>query len=141
MANGTTLCHRSGNKLTKLFLSAFYGRRRLLPEIRGGNHAVAAAERRAVNTVVQGTAADIMKLALARLHDRLPAKARLVLTVHDSVVLEVPADRVEQVRHQVVAVMETPPPGFAVPLRVDVSTGRTWAECKCRSQTREHVAV
>jgi len=129
------LAHRCGEVRT------VYGRRRLLPEIRGGNHAVAAAERRAVNTAVQGTAADILKLSLARLHAALPADVRMVLTVHDSVLLEVPADRVDEVGQHVRATMETPPPGFAVPLRVDVSTGRTWAECKCRSQTREHVAV
>jgi len=134
--------HTHAHMATRWCVRSMYGRRRLLQPYDDPTSPLhRELERRAVNTVIQGSAADILKFALIRLHRELPPDVRLVLTVHDSVVLEVPADRVEQVRHQVVAVMETSPPGFAVPLRVDVSTGRTWAECKCRSQTREHVAV
>jgi len=113
-----------------------YGRRRrvsLAPELRTDD-----TRWLAVNTTLQGTAADIMKLALARLHAALPADARMVLTVHDSVLLEVPIDRVDEVGQHVRAIMETPPPGFTVPLRVEVSTGRTWAECKTHTTPAEN---
>ena len=84
----------------------------------------------AVNTIVQGTAANLIKLAIVRLHDVLPAKVRMLMTAHDSVLLEVPESLVAETRQIVKAAMETLPAGFTVPLKVDLGTGRTWAECK-----------
>ena len=80
-----------------------------------------------MNTIVQGTAADLMKLALIRLHDRLPDEVHMLLPVHDSVLLSVPESLVEQTRQVVVEVMEAMPDGFTVPLRVEIKAGRTWA--------------
>ena len=108
-----------------------YGRRRQLPNIYSASDALAAeARRQAVNTVIQGSAADLLKLALVRLHNELPAEVQMLLPVHDSVLLSVPAALVQDTSQIVRAMMESPPDGFSVPLCVDVTTGRTWADCK-----------
>ena len=74
-----------------------YGRRRYLPNIFSASPADAAeARRHAVNTISQGTAADLLKMALVRLHDALPDEVRVLLSVHDSVLLEVRAELVER---------------------------------------------
>jgi DNA polymerase-1 len=91
---------------------------------------VSRALRQAVNTIIQGTAADLIKLALIRLNIALPPEVRILMTVHDSVLLEVPEQLIDQTRPQVLDVMQTPPPGFTVPIVADIGTGRTWAECK-----------
>jgi DNA polymerase-1 len=82
-----------------------------------------------VNTVIQGTAADLIKLAIAQLHATLPVQVRRLLTVHDSVLLEVPEELVPAVREPAIAAMQTPAPGFTIPIKVDVATGSTWAAC------------
>jgi DNA polymerase-1 len=107
------------------------GRRRWLPDIRSRDPGVVAeAQRQAVNTIVQGTAADVMKLALIHLHERLPVEVRVLLAVHDSVLLEVPANLVEASCEIVTKAMQAAPAGFTVPLKVDMKVGRTWADCK-----------
>ena len=108
-----------------------YGRRRYVPNIYSTlPAAVAEARRHAVNTIVQGTGAVLLKLALVRLHDALPGEVRMLLPVHDSVLLETRAESVEETGKIVRDAMETVPPGFTVPLKVEVKMGRTWAECK-----------
>ena len=108
-----------------------YGRRRYLPNIYSASPADAAeARRQAVNTIIQGSAADLMKLALVRLHNDLPESVQMLLPVHDSVLLSLPQELVEETRQIVVAAMEAVPAGSTVPLRVDIKIGRTWAECK-----------
>ncbi len=108
-----------------------YGRRRSLPNIYSANEALAAeARRQAVNTIIQGTAADLMKMALIRLNDALPAGVRMLMPVHDSVLLEVPSALAEETQRIVVEAMESTPTDFSVPLKVAVKAGRTWAECK-----------
>ena len=92
--------------------------------------AVAEARRHVVNTVVQGTAADLLKLALVRLNDSLPTSVGMLLPVHDSILLEVPANLVEATCQTVTNAMQVAPAGFNVPLKVDIKTGRTWADCK-----------
>jgi DNA polymerase-1 len=107
-----------------------YGRRRHLPNIYSTEQGAAAeAQRNAINTVIQGTAADLLKLALIRLHDRLPNDVRILLSVHDSVLLEVPQHRAEEIGQMVREAMETRPAGFTVPLKVNVHAGRRWADC------------
>jgi DNA polymerase-1 len=108
-----------------------YGRRRYLLNIYSTNLARSnEARRQAVNTIIQGTAADLIKMALVRLNLALAPEVRLLMTVHDSVLLEVPEQLIDQTRQQVIEVMQTLPPGFTVPIVADVGTGRTWAECK-----------
>jgi DNA polymerase I len=108
-----------------------YGRRRYLPNIYSALPAdVAEARRHAINSIIQGSAADLLKLALVRLNDRLPADVKMLLPVHDSVLLCVPETMVEETRRIVVEAMEALPGGFTVPLKVEVKIGRTWADCE-----------
>ena len=112
-----------------------YGRRRYLPNIFSASPADAAeARRQAVNMIIQGTAADLLKLALIRPHNALPEEVRMLLPVHDSVLFETREEHVEQVLHAVIDAMECVPDGFSVPLEVKVKTGKTWAECKPRDR-------
>jgi DNA polymerase-1 len=114
-------------------VETLYGRVRLLPELQSRNYAVREnARRMAINARIQGTAADLLKLAMVRVHRRLEAEepeARLLLTVHDELVLEVPeaaAPRVaEIVRTEMEGVAE-----LAVPLVVETGWGRTWYDAK-----------
>ncbi len=88
----------------------------------------------AMNTPIQGTAADLMKLAMIQLDERLSAgrfKAKFTIQVHDEVVLDCPRDEVEAIKKLVVEVMEGAMDKFLkldVPLRVNVSVGETWAD-------------
>jgi DNA polymerase-1 len=106
-----------------------FGRQRYVPEIGSRNRSTrAAAERVAVNTPIQGTAADLMKKAMIDLHQRLRAerlRARILLQVHDELVLEVPQDELETATAVVRETMENVHP-LDVPLRVDVKWGRSW---------------
>jgi DNA polymerase-1 len=107
------------------------GRRRALPDLHSRNRTLRqAAERMAVNTVVQGTAADLIKramLAVAPALRDIDSRARMILQVHDELVLEVPASEVEAVAARTREVMEGV---FAlgVPLLVEVGVGRNWRE-------------
>ena len=106
------------------------GRRRPLNEINAKGARKAQAERLAVNTPIQGTAADILKLAMVKLYQALKAKnlkARMLLTVHDEIVLEAPIDEVEQVRLLTQSCMENAVQ-LSVPLAVEVGIGQNWAE-------------
>jgi DNA polymerase-1 len=67
---------------------------------------------------------------LARLHEALPETCQLLLTVHDSVLIEVPVDREEAIGRLVKGAMEEERSGFSVPLIVDVKCGRSWDQCK-----------
>ena len=108
-----------------------FGRKRMVPDLRARiRHVREAAERIAVNTPIQGTAADIMKIAMVRVWCRLrrehPA-TRLLLQVHDELLLEVPETELEAVR-QVVADEMTNAASLAVPLVVQTAVGRNWEE-------------
>jgi DNA polymerase I len=107
------------------------GRRRALPDLNSRNRSLRqAAERMAVNTVVQGTAADLIKRAMIAVAADLRSagsRARMILQVHDELVLEVPDAEVAQVSERIREVMEGVLP-LSVPLRVDVGIGRNWRE-------------
>jgi DNA polymerase-1 len=109
------------------------GRQRPLPAINSDNWgARSEAERQALNTPIQGSAADLIKLAMVRVHERLRAEglqARMVLQVHDELLLEVPEDELKQVTALVAQEMEQVYP-LDVPLTVDVKVGRNWLEMK-----------
>ena len=104
------------------------GRRRFLPNLHSANRALRfEAERIARNTPIQGTAADILKLAMVRLGgDEVPG-ARMVLTVHDELVFEVEEARVEAAAKSIREAMESAM-ALKVPLLVDVGWGKSWAE-------------
>uniref|UniRef100_UPI0022E155C9 DNA polymerase n=1 Tax=Desulfovibrio legallii TaxID=571438 RepID=UPI0022E155C9 len=115
------------------YVTTLGGRRRLLPDIHSPNgQAYALARRQAINTVIQGSAADIIKLAmLAVAHDpdlsRL--QARLLLQVHDELLLEVPEHAAQETGARVAALMSGVAPGgqaLSVPLVVDWGVGHDW---------------
>jgi len=114
-------------------VETLYGRVRYLPEIQSKNRALREnARRMAINARIQGTAADLLKKAMiavdCRLRDEHP-EARLLLTVHDELVFEVPEGEVEKVAEKVKREME----GVAqlsVPLVVDAGWGRSWYDAK-----------
>jgi DNA polymerase-1 len=111
--------------------STLLNRIRLLPDIASNNKMVRqAAERTAINTPIQGSAADLIKVAMIELDGLLRRKgfrAAMLLSVHDEIVLEVPPEEIQTVTDLVEDVME----GIwdlAVPLKVNVATGPNWAE-------------
>ncbi len=113
------------------YVTTLLGRRRPLPEVHAKNKMVRAnAERMATNTPLQGSAADIIKVAMVRLRDRLAEAglaARPLLQVHDELVLEVPEAEVEQTRALVVEVMRGAAK-LSVPLVVDTGVAPNWDE-------------
>jgi DNA polymerase-1 len=120
---------------TQGYVETLLGRRRYFPIFKvpasGSNRqAMMRAEREAVNHPIQGTAADVIKIAMLRLYEALANyRARMVLQVHDELVLEVPQDELEEVRSLMVDIMSN---AFKldVPLKVDASTGTNWLELK-----------
>ena len=107
------------------------GHIRYIPEIHSSNRTVrAAAERMAVNTVIQGTAAEIMKKAMLSISSRMKEegmKSRILLQVHDELIFEVPEDEVPAMESLVRDCMENAY-SLSVPLRVEIETGRSWGE-------------
>ncbi len=107
------------------------GRRRPIPELRAANPALrAAGERAAINHPIQGTAADIIKIAMIRLTPRLSAagfKSRLILQVHDELLLEAPEGEVERLIPLLIETMEGAL-ALDVPLTVEAKTGLRWDE-------------
>ncbi len=124
---------------TQGWVSTLLGRRRQVKGVRNfrelsesRRRVLIEPERIAVNTVIQGTAADLIKLAMInvwrKLRDRA-LNARLLLQIHDELIFEVAPDEVDQletlVREEMTNVVD-----LAVPLRVDVKAGPTWADCE-----------
>jgi DNA polymerase-1 len=114
---------------TKGYVKTLMGRRRYLPEITASDRNTrSAAERMAVNAPVQGTAADIIKVAMIRLDKALAgARSRLLLQVHDELVVEAPEEDAPEVARTMKAIMENAMK-LDVPLKVDVGIGKNWAE-------------
>lgn len=107
-----------------------FGRRRVLSNLRSSNSMLrSAAERIAQNTPIQGTAADLLKKAMIELGRPVVSGARMVLTVHDELVFEVPKEHVEEAKGKIREIM-THVAKLEVPLVVDVSSGPSWGETK-----------
>jgi DNA polymerase-1 len=115
-------------------VTTLFGRRRQIPELRARNWQVRSlGERLAVNTVIQGTAADVMKLAMIGCHRALADSAlttRMILTIHDELLFEGPPDEADAVRDLVEREMLAPWEARTPPLAVDVGVGQTWLEAK-----------
>jgi len=115
------------------FTQTLFGRRRIIPELNSPNHRLRQiGERQAMNAAIQGLAADIFKIALVRLQRRLDDErctARIVLQVHDEVILEVPVDERSTVEAMVREVMGSAA-DLAVPLEVHLAWGASWAAAK-----------
>lgn len=110
-----------------------FGRIRPIPDINNRNHNLRArAEREAINAPLQGTAADLVKMAMLRVHERLRREqlsARMILQVHDELLIEVPKAEIERTTKIVREEMEGVYP-IAVPLVVDIGVGQNWMEAK-----------
>ena len=115
-------------------VTTIFGRIRPIPDILSENANMRGfAERTAVNTPLQGTAADLIKMAMIRIDEQLRArklKSRMTLQVHDELVFEVPEDEVETMRALVREHMENVYPALRVPLLVDIGVGKNWRDLK-----------
>jgi len=113
------------------YVATLTGRRRYLPELQAANRQlVAAAERMAINMPIQGTAADIIKIAMVRLSQEMRSRALrscMILQVHDELVFEVPPEELEVMRPLVRTIMEGAM-ALDVALKVDVKVGKNWDE-------------
>ena len=113
------------------YVETLKGRRRYIPEIRSANfHQRSAGERMAINMPIQGTAADILKLAMVRLQVEMDARdlrAMMILQVHDELIFESPQDELDEIKALVSDLMPAAM-DLAVPLDVDVKTGANWGD-------------
>ena len=117
----------------KGYVTTLYGRRRYIPEIKSGNYNIRqGAERIALNTPIQGTAADLIKLAMVRVDQALREsglQARLILQVHDELIVECSAGEEQQVKAILTEQMEHVA-SLSVPLIAEAKSGRTWYDAK-----------
>ena len=113
------------------WVSTLLGRRRYLPDLRSGNPiARNAAERMAMNAPVQGSASDMIKIAMVRMHEAMRARglrARMLLQVHDELLFEAPPEEVDALKALACDIMEAALP-LSVPIVVDVKAGTDWAQ-------------
>ena len=117
----------------KGYVSTLMGRRRWLPELKSANHNLRSfGERVALNMPIQGTAADVIKLAMIRVRDAIRAeglKAQLILQVHDELIVECPEEEAERVKalltREMVGVVD-----YTVPMKADSAAGKSWGEAK-----------
>ncbi|MEN9406461.1 MAG: polymerase, partial [Bacillota bacterium] len=116
------------------YVTTIYHRRRYLEEINSRDYNKRSfAERAAINMPVQGSAADIIKMAMVKVYDKMKRKglqSRLLLQVHDELVFEMPPFEKEQLIHIVQTEMEEACPLLTVPLVVDIKTGQSWYAAK-----------
>ena len=116
------------------FVTTLFGRRRNIPELRSTNGQTRAmGERLALNTIVQGTAADVMKLAMIEVAGALAAtdlKTEMILTIHDELLFEGPKSEQKELSELVEQGMIAPWGERQPPLAVDIGMGRTWLEAK-----------
>jgi len=111
------------------YVETLFGRRRPTPDIHSPNFQVReAAYRAAINMPLQGTAADIMKMAMIEVDKRLPASAKMLLQIHDSLIIEVPEKEAERVGEMVKDIMENVYTKLSVKLKADISIGKNWGE-------------
>lgn len=115
------------------YVSTLFGRRRPMPELKSPNYTMRSfGERVAMNAPIQGTAADIIKLAMIKTHDELEKRgfqARLILQVHDELIVDCPKEEAEAVKALLEECMESVA-RLSVPLKADVSIGYSWYEAK-----------
>ena len=115
------------------YVTTMFGRRRYLRDIHSRNQVVRGnAERNAINAPIQGTAADVIKIAMVRIHDRLKNdnfKSKMILQVHDELIFEVPDAELEKLKEMVINEMSEAVK-LDIPLKVEWGTGRSWFEAK-----------
>jgi DNA polymerase-1 len=115
----------------KGYVTTMFGRRRYLRDINSRNQVVRGnAERNAINAPIQGSAADIIKIAMVRIYEKLKfrkLKAKMILQVHDELIFEVPYSELDELREMVIHEM-TNAAVLDVPLKVDWGIGKSWLE-------------
>ncbi|MFO7620568.1 MAG: DNA polymerase I [Bacteroidales bacterium] len=113
------------------FVTTMFGRRRYVRDILSRNQVVRGnAERNAINAPIQGSAADIIKIAMNRIHEKLMSEqfsARMILQVHDELIFEVAENEIERLREMVIHEMSSAAV-LDIPLKVDWGTGKNWLE-------------
>jgi DNA polymerase-1 len=115
------------------YVETLFHRRRYIPELKSNNYMVRQfGSRAAMNTPIQGTAADIMKIAMIKVYKKIKEqglKSKIVLQVHDEMMIEVPIDEKEQVEKIMKESMESAA-DLKVPLIAEISSADNWYECK-----------
>ncbi len=113
------------------YVATVTGRRRYLRDINSSNATIrGSAERNAINAPIQGTAADMIKLAMINIHQELQrrgSRSRMLLQVHDELVFELPSEEEAELRSLVETKMRTAIP-LEVPILVEIGVGKTWLE-------------
>jgi DNA polymerase-1 len=113
------------------YVQTVMGRRRYIPEIKSPNGQVRqAAERMAINMPVQGTSADIIKIAMVNLHremEKSSLRSKMTLQVHDELLFEVPPEETDRMKELVSGIMPQSLK-LSVPLKIDIKLGKNWAE-------------
>ncbi|MBK8882637.1 MAG: DNA polymerase I [Bacteroidales bacterium] len=113
------------------YVTTMFGRRRYLPDIHSRNQVVRGnAERNAINAPIQGSAADIIKIAMVRIHEKMKSegyRSRMILQVHDELIFEVEVSELEKLKEMVLSEMSNAV-ALDVPLKVDWGTGKSWFE-------------
>ena len=125
MEETKTFCRENG------YVETLFGRRRYIPDIKSRNHlARTGAERVAINTRIQGSAADLIKVAMIKIDQALREEnlnTKMLLQVHDELVFEVPKQEQKRISELVKTTMEHAAT-FDVPLEVDLGSGKNWRE-------------
>ena len=115
------------------YVETLFHRRRYIPELKSNNYMVRQfGSRAAMNTPIQGTAADIMKIAMIKVYRKIKEqglKSKIVLQVHDEMMIEVPIDEKVQVEKIMKESMESAA-SLKVPLTAEISSADNWYECK-----------
>jgi DNA polymerase I len=111
------------------YVETFFGRRRPTPDILSSNFMVRqSAERAAANMPIQGTEADLMKLAMLKVDKKLDGLGEQILQIHDSILIEAPAENADKVADILRDTMENIAPQLGIKLKVDVTIGKDWGE-------------
>ena len=117
----------------KGYVSTMFSRRRYIPEIKSNNYMVRKfGERAAMNTPIQGTAADIMKIAMIKVYNRLKRenlKSNIILQIHDEILIEAPLGEIDKVKEILRYEMENVVK-LSIPLKIDISEGKSWYQAK-----------
>jgi len=111
------------------YVETFYGRRRPTPDVKSSNFMVReAAKRAAANMPIQGTEADLMKLAMIQIDEKIEGIGQQILQIHDSILVECPEKNAGKVSKILCNTMQSIAPDLGIKLKVDVSIGRNWGE-------------
>jgi len=114
---------------TEGYVETYFGRRRPTPDVNSSNFMVReAGKRAAANMPIQGTEADLMKLAMITVDEKIDGLGKQILQIHDSILVECSKNHAEEVKKILKDTMEAVAPELPIKLQVDVSIGKNWGE-------------